>query len=262
MEKSVELLRTTAQAGSASSGAGVAPPPAPVGSRPPRKTSPQWANWKPTCKDPGCSDDHSGPGGGHAGDDDGTGNILWFVDEKIGGNGYCHCIHLEELRKEVDEIKVQIVDFQDGGFDPWSSGSSYGGAVGRRTRVKAQALPIKIGPIGQLESANARLFDDRISAQSAFQFDGIKGGSAWKSKVERYFMSKCPSLLELLSWAERYEGEKIDEALLLKATAGTDIDQPRAANLNASIWGFISGCISGEAETIFNIADSLQGFDA
>ena len=260
MEKSIEMMRTLQTAPqSQSAGTDVPPPPAPTGTRPPRKRAPQWANWKPTCSDDKCKDEGCQD---HDEDDDGSGDSPWYLAEKMGGNGYCHCVHLEELRREVDLIKQQLEDAQDATFDPWSTGSSYSGAVGRRTRTKPQALPIKIGPLGQLQDANARLFDDRISAQAAFQFDGIKGGSAWKSKVERYFMSKCPALLELLSWAERYEGEKIDEPLLSKATAGTDLDQPRMANLNASVWGFISGCISGEAETIFKIADALQGFDA
>ena len=76
---------------------------------------------------------------------------------------------------------------------------TYGGFVGRRIRPILQPLPIKIGTIGQLQDVNARLFDHRMAAQPAFQFDGSKGGAAWKSKIERYLMSKILAL--------RYEGE-------------------------------------------------------
>ena len=63
-----------------------------------------------------------------------------------------------------------------------------------------------------------------------YKYNGVKGWAVWKSKVERYFMSKCPAKLELLHWAKRYEGEKIDElpldADMADLLAGLGADAP------------------------------------
>ena len=32
--------------------------------------------------------------------------------------------------------------------------------------------------------------------------------------------------------------------------------------VNAAIWGFLAGCVSGAAEAIFDTADQLNGLDA
>ena len=259
LEKSIEMMRSRS---TPALGSSEQPPPPATSFLRPDHGKRAWANYKPGCNDGDCGDDH----GDHGDPRRASGpSDPWFVSEGYGGNGSCHCVHVNELRAEFDELKAQMDMGDEGGFDPWSGGgggSTYGGYVGRRTRPKPQPLPIKIGPIGQLQDVNARLFDDRMAAQPAFQFDGSKGGAGWKSKIERYLMSKIPALLELLHWAERYEGEKIDEALLVRATFGSGLDQPRIANLNSSIWGFLSACISGEAETIFKGADALQGIDA
>ena len=82
-----------------------------------------------------------------------------------------------------------------------------------------------IGLLQQLESASSRLFGDRPTAQAEFKFDGVKGGIQWREKLMNYFISECPALLRILEWAERYEGEKIDTALLKKAIQGTAVDE-------------------------------------
>ncbi|MDP6215213.1 MAG: hypothetical protein QGI41_09785, partial [Acidimicrobiales bacterium] len=68
--------------------------------------------------------------------------------------------------------------------------------------------------------------------------------------------------MNLLKWAEKYEGEDIDDELLKKAVAGTAMYSELLHNVNSSLWGFISNCVSAEAETIFKTANTLQGVDA
>ena len=261
LQKSVEQLRSAS-----ASHESVPPPPTPSGEqRPPRESRDvpvfnAWASYKGTCGDKSCDTNHGTPSGlptpppgMPAGGD--ASAPAWYISTTVGGNGVCHCQHVELLREEFDKLKAKL----DSGSDGWAAAA---GIPGSRAPRPAAALPITMGPIGHLQDANARLFDDRIAAQPAFQFDGTKGGAQWKQKVERHMMAKVPALLELLQWAECYEGEKIDEPLLLKATVGSPMDQPRVANLNASIWGFLSSCVSGEAEVIFRMANKLQGLDA
>ena len=42
-----------------------------------------------------------------------------------------------------------------------------------------------------------------------YKFNGARGGAAWKSKVERYFIAKAPILKEILEWVESEDMEVI-----------------------------------------------------
>ena len=60
------------------------------------------------------------------------------------------------------------------------------------------------------------MFEDKL-ATTEFQYDGVKGGTAWKTKVERYMVYKAPVLKELLDWAEAQDNEDISNDLVVKA---------------------------------------------
>ncbi len=206
-----------------------------------------------------------GGGDGGGGDHWGNGYVPNAWKAAFGGHGKCHCVHLIELAAVVSGLKNKVEEVSNGrdGGDPWSDptiGAHCGG--GRAPRARPQPLPLTLGPMGQLTAPDSRLFDDRLTNQATFCFDGQKGGVAWKGKLERYFISKCPALMNMLKWAEKYEGEVIDDALLKEAVAGTAMYTELLHNLNSSLWGFLSNCVSAEAETIFKTADTLQGFDA
>ena len=106
-----------------------------------------------------------------------------------------------------------------------------------------------------------KMFDDKMTSQDTFKFDGTKGGDRWKGKVERYFISKVPAMKAILEWAERLEKDVVTDSDLRKAVGGA-MDQEQLETLNAAIWGFMSNCVSGEAETMFKRAESLKGIDA
>ena len=119
-----------------------------------------------------------------------------------------------------------------------------------------------MGPLGVL--AHGKLFDDRVTAQDDFKFSGQKGGDTWKGKVERYVIAKVPALDKLLEWAERCTGE-IDNELFYRAVGQRMYIEKlgnQAENLNSGLWGFLSCCLSGEAETLFKQAKRLNGVDA
>ena len=58
------------------------------------------------------------------------------------------------------------------------------------------------GLLGAISFKDRSLFDDKFMLASEYQWDGMKGGAAWKSRVERYFITTLPVLRELLEWAE------------------------------------------------------------
>ena len=80
--------------------------------------------------------------------------------------------------------------------------------------------PMKITlPLGQLgsEKRDRSIYDDKMMTQPEYRFDGGKNGAAWKSKIERYFITKVPVALEILKWSESHNLEIINEAKFIEA---------------------------------------------
>ena len=70
-----------------------------------------------------------------------------------------------------------------------------------------EAKPLNM--LGGDKFAERSLFDDKIASSSADQFDGTKGGVAWKMKVRGYFIAKAPALVGILKRAEMHGHDKI-----------------------------------------------------
>ena len=66
---------------------------------------------------------------------------------------------------------------------------------------------LKLRPLGMLagDKHDRQLYDDKLTTQAEYRYDGMKGGPAWKSRVGRYFISKVPALREILRWAELHD---------------------------------------------------------
>ena len=59
--------------------------------------------------------------------------------------------------------------------------------------------PLKMpGLLGAITFKDRSLFDDKVMLSAEYHWDGTKGGANWKSRVERYFITKAPVLRELL----------------------------------------------------------------
>ena len=124
--------------------------------------------------------------------------------------------------------------------------------------------PIKITlPLGQLasERRDKSIYDEKMMTQAEYRYDGGKNGASWKSKVERYFITKVPVALELLKWAEAHNLDTISEAKFVQA-AHPNLTEEQCQVFNREIWGFLSGCLSGQAEVHFKRANMLNGLDA
>ncbi len=239
-----------------------------------------------------CNHDHDEEiGGNPPGKQDFPGNggkSPWFTSMKYGGNGLCHCCHVTELQNSMRETTQRLTNLERGNgraplIPPGRPSGSDGypdnvphmnistpqrvhvgrhdheaGTASQRTPPKF-TWPLTLGPLGGLSTG--KLFDDRMTAQDGYKFDGSKGGVKWKGKLERYFMSKCPALKAILEWAEVAEVSEITEGLL-KEAVGQGMELEQCETLNSAVWGFLSNCLAGEAETIFKGANSLNGIDA
>ena len=65
---------------------------------------------------------------------------------------------------------------------------------------------------------------------------------------------KAPVLRELLEWAEAQDAEVISEAKVIEA-ASNRLTEEQVMAVNAQIWGFLSRCLHGTADTMFRRAE-------
>ena len=106
-----------------------------------------------------------------------------------------------------------------------------------------------------------QLFDDKLMVQADYMYDGVKGGVAWKGKLSRYFITKVPALGDVLKWSEKHgKGEVTEDAF--DTVIGHFMERPKQDAVNAAIWGFLAGCLSGPADTHFKKADDCNGLGA
>ena len=79
--------------------------------------------------------------------------------------------------------------------------------------------------------------------------------------MQSYFWSKVPTLLDILKWAEKHDKTTVTEEAF-NGVVGHFMDEFKQQALNAAIWGFLSSCLTGSAETIFRSAEDLNGLNA
>ena len=118
-----------------------------------------------------------------------------------------------------------------------------------------------LGPLGAITFKDRGMFDDKLMLNEEYRYNGIKGGAAWKSKLERYFVSKAPALRDLLECTESQDNAEISKAKICLATSAR-LTEEQALSVNAQIWGFLSGCLHGTADVMFKRADWNNGVDA
>lgn len=188
--------------------------------------------------------------------------------------GECHCHHVTKLQEEIAAVKMQLAHMKTSfGAKPLipardEAPSPVEGAGGPAIDrgVLHESLPLELGPTGHL--ATGRILDNKIAGQPEFQFSTHKGGEQWKGKTERYLMSVVPAVYAIFTWPEKQElpitQEKYEGTVGLGLSTwdrdGNETDHWYA--LNSAIWGFLSNCVSGKAQTIFKKADTLMGVEA
>ena len=82
------------------------------------------------------------------------------------------------------------------------------------------------------------LFDDKMTLNAEFRYDGVKEGPAWKVKLENYFMGKAAVLQEIFVWAES-ETDTISEDRFILAVSAK-LAEEQAMAVNATLCGFLA----------------------
>ena len=123
-------------------------------------------------------------------------------------------------------------------------------------------LPLRLsGPIGAIGYKDRPIFDEKMATSEDYKFNGIKGGVAWKTRLERYFIARALVLHDILEFAELEDMTEVTLDRFKHAVSGF-LSEDQVVAVNAAIWGFLAGCVSGAAEAIFDTADQLNGLDA
>ena len=217
-----------------------------------------------------------GGGCGDHGDHGGGGDMPRCFATSVGGNGKCHCWHVSDLLKRVATLEAahrQSAEAeQRPPLIPGSRATSEPAAGCGRAASDAPAAgarehdlgaPLRVRPLGLLagDRLDKQIYDDKMASQNEMRWDGGKSGPAWKSRVQSYFWSKVPALLDILKWAEKHDKTTVTEEAF-NGVVGHFMDEFKQQALNAAIWGFLSSCLTGSAETILRSAEDLNGLDA
>ena len=180
-----------------------------------------------------------------------------------------HCKHVAQLVVQMEAVESRLDDLEgdEEGVGDWADstvGAQFGPGQRRARRGRPAETPTINGPMGLLTKPETNLFDDKLANQPGFGFDGHKGGPAWKTKLGNYFISKCPAARALLNWAEKFEGDSIPHSVLMEIASkpGSTMIPTLMDSFNNQVWGFLSNCLSAEAQTIFRGSEDLQGIDA
>ncbi len=150
----------------------------------------------------GCSPNPPGIPGRPGGSADG---LPAFVTVQYSRNGVCHCHHVLALERRVSTLErapptpAQPPRDRQSNFVNMFGGRGPTGDAGEERRQDGSPPTLEpLGPLGLLNNPEKQLYDDKRTAQSEYKFDGYKGGVAWKSRLERYLMSKVPALKQFL----------------------------------------------------------------
>ena len=204
----------------------------------------------------------------------GVNDPLGVIRAAIGGNGICHCIHVKELLGRVDKLeavpRTVAATFVP---DPWSRGAGAaapGAASGPTAGPTAPAglpdLPLRLtSPLGSVGYKDRPIFDQKMTLQEEFKFNGSKDAYKWKTKVHGYFITCAPVLMDIFKWAEKMNMTPIKNETFNYAVS-RELTEDQAANLNTQLWGFLGAVVSGSAQTMFLRADEsigeMNGIDA
>ncbi len=102
-----------------------------------------------------------------------------------------------------------------------------------------------------------------------FQYNGEKGGDAWRTRVRGYFVGCCPELADWLDWAEGAPGKSPPRSdhqyLSMEDTVerATGMGEESGVVLAGHVWKFLQICCRGSAMVTFQAAKpERNGFAA
>ena len=184
------------------------------------------------------------------------GEIPACFNQLNGGNGLCHCQHVELLLERVKAIEEHDEGDSNGkdpfdGADPWKTREA-GRRIDAEERRAARededdeehfdlTKRIEARHLGLLnnDKLDRSLFGGVETSLPEYRFDGKTNGIIWKEKFTQYFMGKVPALWKILEWAEKHDKEKVTDSKV-SAAVRHFMSQPQQEHLQGQMWGFLS----------------------
>ena len=106
---------------------------------------------------------------------------------------------------------------------------------------------------------DAKIFETKFAQESRNQFDGSKGGEAWKVLIRGYLLGKIPMMKHILKWAEDNKTTEIHTGAV--GSLGPYLDEDPFV-ISHLLWAFLNVNLTGKAREVFcNVPDS-QGLEA
>ena len=102
-------------------------------------------------------------------------------------------------------------------------------------------------------------FSEKVAALPQYQYDGVKGGAAWRLTVSQYLISRAPDMMVLLKSVEA--NEDAPAGLVHLAMRGLPVRTSTIAILGRELYGFLLLTLRGDARIWINNSEPLEGFD-
>ena len=106
---------------------------------------------------------------------------------------------------------------------------------------------------------DSRVFETKFGQESKNQFDGSKGGEAWKVLIRGYLLGKVPMMGPILKWVEEHGSQPVTEAGIVGLMMKLDEDP---FIVNHLLWAFLNINLTSKAREIFCNVNDSQGFEA
>ena len=102
---------------------------------------------------------------------------------------------------------------------------------------------------GQRVFWDTKLFDEKMTLNPLYRYNGVSGGDVWHTRIFDYLASKCPDIEVLLKWSEKQDTTLVTESLI-RSTQFMMEEAPVV--LSGHIFGFLGACLDGDARTTFD----------
>ena len=157
------------------------------------------------------------------------GEIPACFNQLNGGNGLCHCQHVELLLERVKAIEEESNKEDSKGKDPFEGDDPWKTReAGRRIDAEERRAArededdeehfdltkrVEARHLGLLnnDKLDRSLFGGVETSLPEYRFDGKTNGIIWKEKLTQYFMGKVPALWEIMEWAEKHDIDRVAE---------------------------------------------------
>ena len=76
---------------------------------------------------------------------------------------------------------------------------------------------------GQRVFWDTKLFDEKMTLNPLYRYNGVSGGDVWHTRIFDYLVSKCPDIEVLLKWSEKQDTTLFRSLYRYNGVSGGDV---------------------------------------